>query len=137
MKLSRALIIVLAIVLYQSITNHECCATNWQFVTAWKNKQMHYIDHDSIQVNTEKKEITFITKTEQPSGYYDTMLVVCNYAEKYYKPIKVIQYDDNGNIVKSITNDPVKSDKKFIPVVSAMEVILNEALSIKGIKTNK
>ena len=98
---------------------------------------MHYIDPDSIQVNLEKEEITFLTKTEQPSGYYDTMLVVCNYAEKYYKPIKFIQYDNNGIIIKSINNDPAKSEKKFIPVVSAMEVILNEALSIKGIKPNK
>jgi hypothetical protein len=110
---------------------------NWQFVTAWKNKQMHYIDTDSITVNIEKEEITFLTKTEQPSGYYDTILVVCNYAEKYYKIIKVIQYDNNGIIIKLTTYKPATTNKRPIPVVSAMEAILNEALLIKGIKSNK
>ncbi len=132
MKLSKTLIILLAIIFYQIILYSNCYSASWQYVvTGEQNKIRFYIDIDSIQINYKKEQIRFWKKAIEPDGSYTKALYLCNYNEISYIMLQIDEYDKRGKVVYSYSFNQKESNKSYISPESCLEECLDAALSLK------
>ena len=132
MKLGKLFALGLAVVICQFLLSNHCSAENWQIEFGWKNKQLYYVDTDSIKVNPKEYQVKFTMKHVDYYGSWDLQQIVYNYRTERYAILQMKRYDKNNKLIKTIPGDPKESEP--VERENPMKAAVDEVLAFKGLQ---